>query len=118
MLSKNLTAASTRPIILGVLKQGRSYGYLIIKKIKEMSGGRMEWSDGMIYPVLHKLEKDGLIVADWVMSDDTRPRKYYEITEKGKLELQAEQEQWSQVNAVLEMVWKGQIPNLLSDGEI
>ncbi len=82
-----------------------------------MSGGRMEWSDGMIYPVLHKLEKEKMIVSDWVMSDDNRPRKYYEITEAGKEELLAEQAQWSQVTKVLDMVWKGQIPNILPDGE-
>ncbi len=83
-----------------------------------MSGGDMEWSDGMIYPVLHRLEKENLIVSDWVMSDDSRPRKYYEITEQGKLELEAERQQWSKVNEVLDMVWKGQIPNMMPDGDI
>ena len=106
MISKNLTAASTKPIILGILKQGTSYGYLIIKKIKELSGGKMKYSDGMLYPVLHRLEKDGLIEAKWVMEDDSaRPRKYYEITEAGKQELVQEQQQWSQVNAVLNTIW-------------
>ena len=106
MISKNLTAASTKPIILGILKQGNSYGYLIIKKIKEMSGGNMEWSDGMLYPVLHRLEKDKLIRSEWIMSDDTRPRKYYEITEKGKKELILEKKQWVQVNSVLSKIWE------------
>lgn len=106
MISKNLTAASTKPIILGILKQGNSYGYLIIKKIKEMSGGNMEWSDGMLYPVLHRLEKDKLIRSEWIMSDDTRPRKYYEITERGKKELILEKEQWVQVNSVLSKIWE------------
>lgn len=106
MISKTLTAASTKPIILGILKQGNSYGYLIIKKIKEISGGSMKYSDGMLYPVLHRLEKDGLIVSKWTVKDNERPRKYYEITEAGKLELQAEKEQWSQVNAVLNELWK------------
>lgn len=105
MISKNLTAATTRPIILGILKQGSSYGYLIIKKIKQMSGGKMEFSDGMLYPVLHRLEKDGLIESKWSVTDDTRPRKYYEITEAGKQALIEEKEQWLQVNAVLEKLW-------------
>ncbi|MDN5202460.1 PadR family transcriptional regulator [Fulvivirgaceae bacterium BMA10] len=105
MISKNLTAASTKPIILGILKQGNSYGYLIIKKIKEMSGGKMEWSDGMLYPVLHRLEKDKLIRSEWIMSGDSRPRKYYEITELGKEALTLEKEQWVQVNAVLDKIW-------------
>ena len=106
MISKNLTAASTKPIILGILKQGTSYGYLIIKKIKELSGGKMNYSDGMLYPVLHRLEKEGLILSKWVLEDDSsRPRKYYEITEAGKTELLKEQQQWSQVNSVLNTLW-------------
>ncbi|QSE98681.1 PadR family transcriptional regulator [Fulvivirga lutea] len=105
MISKNLTAASTKPIILGILKQGNSYGYLIIKKIKEISEGKMEYSDGMLYPVLHRLEKEGLIKSNWSMEDDTRPRKYYEITETGKQSLVEEKQQWQQVNAVLDQLW-------------
>jgi PadR family transcriptional regulator, regulatory protein PadR len=106
MISKNLTAASTKPIILGILKQGNSYGYLIIKKIKEISGGKMKYSDGMLYPVLHRLEKDGLIQSNWVMDNDSiRPRKYYEITDLGKKALAIEKEQWLQVNAVLNEIW-------------
>lgn len=106
MISKNLTAASTKPIILGILRQGNSYGYLIIKKIKEISGGKMQYSDGMLYPVLHKLEKDGLIKSNWVVEgSSTRPRKYYAITESGKEALKVEQEQWSQVTSVLESIW-------------
>lgn len=105
MISKNLTAASTKPIILGTLKQGRSYGYQIIKKIKELSGGNMLYSDGMLYPVLHRLEKEGLITSDWHMEKDTKPRKYYEITEAGKQALVTEQEQWHQVNGVLQAIW-------------
>ncbi len=106
MISKNLTAASTKPIILGILKQGKSYGYLIIQKIKDISGGNIEWSDGMLYPVLHRLEKEGFIRSEWVMEQDSRPRKYYEITAKGKKELITEEAQWVQVNAVLSKLWK------------
>jgi|SRR5690606_27277983 len=105
MISKNLTAASTKPIILGILKQGSSYGYLIIKKIKELSGGKMLYSDGMLYPVLHRLEKEGLIQSGWKMEQNAKPRKYYEITESGKKALIAEKEQWNQVNAVLQAIW-------------
>ncbi|MEM6829537.1 MAG: PadR family transcriptional regulator [Bacteroidota bacterium] len=105
MISKNLTAASTKPIILGILKQGNSYGYLIIKKIKELSGGKMEYSDGMLYPVLHRMEKEGLIQSKWIMDGGTRPRKYYEITALGKEELVAERAQWNQVTELLENLW-------------
>lgn len=106
MISKNLTAASTKPLILGILKQGRSYGYLIIQKVKELSGGTMEWSDGMLYPVLHRMEKDGHIQSSWVMAENARPRKYYEITEAGKAALIEEQAQWSKINSVLDQIWE------------
>ena len=104
MISKNLTAASTKAIILGILRQGNSYGYLIIKKIKELSAGKMTYSDGMLYPVLHRLEKEGLIRSYWAM-ENAKPRKYYEITEEGKQALQVEQAQWVQVNNVLAAIW-------------
>ena len=106
MISKNLTAASTKPIILGILKQGNSYGYLIIKRIKELSGGSMQYSDGMLYPVLHRLEKDGLIQSKWTLDGGARPRKYYEITAAGKKALVVEKKQWLEVNAVLNELWE------------
>ena len=107
MIPKNLTAASTKLIILGILRQGRSYGYLIIKNIRELSGGKMEYSDGMLYPVLHSLEKEGLIESKWVMEDSSsRPRKYYELTEQGKKALIKEKEHWLQVNSVLDAIWQ------------
>lgn len=112
MISKNLTAASTKAIILGILKQGNSYGYLIIKKIKELSKGKMQYSDGMLYPVLHRLEKEGLIRSNWTMEEDSKPRKYYEITEAGKKALAVEQEQWQQVNSVMQAVWNLKPTNL------
>lgn len=105
MISKTLTAATTKPIILAILKQGNSYGYLIIKKIKELSNGNLQYADGMLYPVLHRLEKDGLIQSKWTMDGGARPRKYYEITELGKTELAVEKEQWQQVSSVLDQLW-------------
>jgi len=105
MISKTLTAASTKPIILGILKQGSSYGYHIIKKIKELSGGSIAFSDGMLYPVLHRLEKDGHIISRWEIEGEKRPRKYYDITPAGKEELLAEKEQWVQITSVLEQIW-------------
>jgi DNA-binding PadR family transcriptional regulator len=105
MISKNLSAATTKAIILGILKQRKSYGYLILKNIKEISGGRIEWSDGMLYPVLHRLENDGFIHSEWIMSEEERPRKYYAITNAGKRELINEKEQWRQINSVLLKIW-------------
>jgi len=105
MASKGLMAASTKPLILSILKEGKSYGYLIIQKVKDLSGGTLEWSDGMLYPVLHRLEKEGYIESEWNISENGRKRKYYSITDQGKLELIAEKEDWLSVQAVLAKLW-------------
>lgn len=97
MISKTLMAASTRPIILAILSKGEDYGYSIIQKVKEISGGHLEWTDGMLYPVLQRMEMDGLIKSQWKLSEGSRPRRYYTISEKGREELSAELRSWQSV---------------------
>jgi DNA-binding PadR family transcriptional regulator len=106
MISKALIAASTKPMILSILQEEENYGYQIIQSVKRVTGGKLEWSDGMLYPVLHRLEKDGLIQADWRVSDEGRRRKYYRITELGRAGLEAEMEQWMSVHLALSSLWK------------
>ncbi len=105
MISKSLVAASSKPLILTILSWGENYGYEIIQKVGELSGGVLDWSDGMLYPVLYKLEKDGLVQSRWEIEEGSRPRKYYSITKKGKEELAQEKAQWINVNEVLQTVW-------------
>jgi len=97
MVSKSLMAASTKLIILSILKEGEDYGYNIIQKVKSASDGFLEWSDAMLYPVLQKMEKDGRISSRWIISEGSRHRKYYQITEKGRKDLAAEMAQWGGV---------------------
>ena len=97
MISKTLMAASTRPIILALLSRGEDYGYSIIQKVKDISGGRLEWTDGMLYPVLQRMEMDGHIQSRWKLSAGTRPRRYYTITDRGKEELALELKGWHSV---------------------
>lgn len=106
MISKALVAASTKPLILSVLKGGETYGYQIIKQMKNLSKGHLEWSFGMLYPVLHRLEKDSLISSQWKESKKGRLRKYYRLTEKGQRELENEKSQWLTVQGVLFKLWK------------
>ena len=96
--------ASTKPLILSILKEGKSYGYLIIHRVKELSGGSIEWSDGMLYPVLHRLEAAGLVESRWQVADNGRRRKYYAITLAGTEELGRLQEQWSVVHSALQKI--------------
>ena len=106
MISKALVAASTKPIILSILLSGENYGYQIIQKVKELSGGTLEWSDGMLYPVLHRLEKDDFIRSQWKVSDGGRLRKYYTLTDLGREELETEKKQWLTVHEALLKLWK------------
>lgn len=107
MPSKKLIAASTEPIVLGVLMQGESYGYAIIQSVRELSGGMLEWTDGMLYPVLHRLERKGLISAKWRESEQGRKRRYYRISSRGKKELAEERRQWESIHAALDTLWRG-----------
>lgn len=54
MISKNLAAASTKPIIMALLAEGEDYGYQIIQRVKALSGGTLDWADNMLYPVLRR----------------------------------------------------------------
>jgi PadR family transcriptional regulator PadR len=106
MIEKALVAASSKPIILSILFGGEDYGYQIIQKVKVISGGSLEWSDKMLYPVLHRMEKEGFVVSRWKMSDGGRLRRYYSITEKGRKELDFERRQWQSVTKALAKLWK------------
>jgi DNA-binding PadR family transcriptional regulator len=97
MISKTLMAASTRPIILAVLSREEDYGYSIIQRVKEISGGSLKWTDGMLYPVLQRMEMDSLIISNWRLSKENRPRRYYQITEKGEKELASELVNWRNI---------------------
>jgi len=68
-IDKDLVAASATPLVLGILAEGESYGYAIGKRVAELSGGRMEWTDGMLYPLLHRLERLGHVEASWGRSE-------------------------------------------------
>ncbi len=105
LFSKSLVAASSKPLILGILQEGSSYGYKIIQRVKEISDGKMEWADGMLYPVLHRLEKDKLVVSKWTMSPEGRHRKYYSITGLGKEALHAEKASWLAMNQIMVSLW-------------
>ncbi len=111
MLPKSLVAAAAKPIILSILKKGRSYGYAIIDEMREKSSSDLPWAEGSIYPVLHKLEKNGLIISEWSLSEEGRNRKYYHISEKGKKALLAEQNNWLKTFEMLNRFWSLKMDN-------
>ena len=113
MLAKDLVAASSKPMVLSILAGGESYGYEIIQKVRELSGGRIEWSDGMLYPVLHRLEREGLIKSEWREAETGRKRKYYRLRKEGRKALQEEKQQWLTVHETLAKLWKQPQPRLI-----
>jgi DNA-binding PadR family transcriptional regulator len=91
--------------VLAILAEGDSYGYAILKRVRELSEGHLAWTDGMLYPVLHRLERLGFIEARWETAESGRRRKYYRLTSRGRTQLAEERRQWQVVNEALRGIW-------------
>ena len=104
-VGKDLVAASATPLALAILSEGDSYGYAILKRVSDLSGGQLQWTDGMLYPVLHRLERLGHVKARWGTSETGRKRKYYRITGQGRAQLADQQRQWQVVDTTLRGIW-------------
>jgi PadR family transcriptional regulator len=105
MSSDTLVAASAKPVVLSLLMSGESYGYQILQRVRRVSGGKMNWSSAMLYPVLRRMEKDGLIRSEWRVSEENRMRKYYRLTALGRKELEAEKARWLDIQSALRKIW-------------
>jgi len=104
-VTKDLVAASATPIVLGLLAEGESYGYAILRRISDLSGGELDWTEGLLYPLLHRLERLGHVESSWQLVPGERRRKYYHITRQGLAELAEQQRQWRTVVEALQQVW-------------
>ena len=100
-IGKDLVAASATPLVLAILSEGESYGYAIIKRVGELSGGELRWTDGMLYPLLHRLERKGYVRAVWGRSETGRRRKYYRLTGAGAEQLARQRRQWRVIDTTL-----------------
>ncbi|MCU0914492.1 MAG: PadR family transcriptional regulator [Planctomycetes bacterium] len=105
-VSKDLIAASATPLVLSILAEGDSYGYAIIQRVRELSGGKMAWTDGMLYPVLHRLEKQGLVESYLANAATGRRRKYYRLKQEGTRALAEHKSQWLVVHGTLQRLWE------------
>lgn len=106
-IGKDLVAASAMPLVLAILDDGESYGYAILKRINELSGGALEWTDGMLYPLLHRLDRLGYVEARWIAPEGGRRRRYYRITPAGRNTLTEQRRQWEVVSEALRNAWHG-----------
>jgi PadR family transcriptional regulator, regulatory protein PadR len=105
-IGKDLVAASSTPFILSILEEGESYGYAIVKRVGELSDGSLRWTEGMLYPLLHRLERQGFIEGSWGKAESGRKRKYYRITKSGQAHLADQRRQWQAVDEALRNVWR------------
>ena len=105
-INKDLVAASSTALVLAILAEGDNYGYAILKRVRELSGGALEWTDGMLYPVLHRLERSRLVESRWMKAKSGRQRKYYQITGAGRTQLADERRQWETVDKALGKIWE------------
>jgi DNA-binding PadR family transcriptional regulator len=105
-IDKDLVAASATPLVLAILSEGDSYGYAIIKRVGEVSGGELQWTDGMVYPLLHRLERRGFVEAIWGAAENGRKRKYYSLTPSGAEDLNRQRRQWHAVDTALRGIWR------------
>jgi DNA-binding PadR family transcriptional regulator len=104
-IHKDLVAASATPLVLAILAEGESYGYAILKRVDALSAGELQWTDGMLYPVLHRLERHGLVAAKWGATESGRRRKYYRITKEGRAQLALQRQQWQVADDTLRGIW-------------
>jgi DNA-binding PadR family transcriptional regulator len=101
ILSKDLVAATAEPLVLSILSRNESYGYALIKEVYALSGSKVQWTEGMLYPVLHRLEEQGFIKSVWKTSETGRRRKYYKIEKKGRSSLNERLHQWDLANKMI-----------------
>jgi PadR family transcriptional regulator, regulatory protein PadR len=109
-VAKDLVAASATPLVLGILAERESYGYAILKRINELSDGELDWTEGLLYPLLHRLERLGHVEANWQSVTGERRRKYYRITDTGLAELEEQRRQWTTVVDTLKEIWLDRRP--------
>ncbi|MBK7877148.1 MAG: helix-turn-helix transcriptional regulator [Planctomycetes bacterium] len=105
MISQRLATASTIPFVLALLAEGESYGYRLIQRVRALSDGELDWSEGMLYPVLHRLTREGLVEARWDDEGGGRRRRYYRLTAEGRAALDAERAEWERVQHALAALW-------------
>jgi DNA-binding PadR family transcriptional regulator len=104
-LDKDLVAASSTPLVLAILADEESYGYAILKRVREISNDELVWTDGMLYPLLHRLHRLGYVTKKWRTPAEGRRRTYYAITDTGQAALAEHQRQWVTVARVLGDLW-------------
>lgn len=108
-IDKGLIGGSTVLLILFLLEETDRYGYEIIKELEERSDKTFQFKEGTLYPVLHKLENNGFVKSYMAKGDTGKERKYYQITKKGKTQLQDEKKKWEVFSGSINKIIGGEL---------
>lgn len=103
-VSQELIKGTVVPVVLAMLEGGARYGYEMVQAVNVRTNGALEWSEGTLYPVLHRLEADGLVAAEWrtaAAREGGRPRRYYALTGAGRRELKRRAVEWKTFAAAM-----------------
>ncbi|MBI4284560.1 MAG: helix-turn-helix transcriptional regulator [Chloroflexi bacterium] len=101
---RELMQGNTDSLLLCLIVERPMYGYQIIKELEERSAGYFRFREGTLYPALHRLERAGLIAGKWQMLPSGQQRKYYHLTEKGRLSLAEKRGQWRDFLAAVNLI--------------
>lgn len=108
-IDKGLIGGSTNLLLLSLLDEADRYGYEIIKELELRSEKAFQFKEGTLYPVLHKLENSGFVKSYMAKGDTGKERRYYQITKKGKKQLEEEKEKWKVFSTSINRVIGGEV---------
>jgi PadR family transcriptional regulator PadR len=104
---RELLRGNTDSLLLYLISEsGRIHGYRLIKEIQSRSGGFFKFREGTVYPALHKLESDGLILGEWQVQPSGQQRRYYRITERGEEVLLKRISMWFKFSDAMNLILK------------
>lgn len=106
-VNKNLITGSTTMLILKLLEDKDMYGYMMIEELAKRSDNTFSLKAGTLYPLLHGLEEQGMINSYDELADNSRVRKYYSITKRGKKLLQEQKEEWNTYSSTVDRILRG-----------
>jgi DNA-binding PadR family transcriptional regulator len=93
-LRDQIRKGSTEILILNLLAGRAMYGYQISQELADKSNGYFDMKEGLLYPTLHRMEKEGMLASEWLEEEGARRRKYYAITDKGREVLSEQSGEW------------------------
>jgi DNA-binding PadR family transcriptional regulator len=104
---RELLKGNTATVVLAILDEGPLHGYQIAKEMKRRSDDALTLGQGVLYPILHRLEDRGLVIGEWEQSTGTPSRKRYKITRRGRAELASKRGEWQAFSQVMARVLDG-----------